>query len=150
MLRGASPNSAVPLLPNDFSQLSWLGIDKASLQPLERYVAVLPTSTSINVNTASREVLMAVIKGLDGASADKAIQMRQHGPFKDLLAFNSLVAALGPVGAKLDVRSSHFEVLGRLRRERRTLIQRSIVQRLPNGLVNVLFQDRIAGVEPIR
>lgn len=150
LLRGASPNSAVPLLPNDFSQLSWLGIDKASLQPLERYVAVLPTSTSINVNTASREVLMAVIKGLDGASADKAIQMRQHGPFKDLLAFNSLVAALGPVGAKLDVRSSHFEVLGRLRRERRTLIQRSIVQRLPNGLVNVLFQDRIAGVEPIR
>lgn len=150
LLRGASPNSAIPLLPNDFSQLSWLGIDKASLQPLERYVAVLPTSTSINVNTASREVLMAVIKGLDGASADNVIQMRQHGPFKDLSAFNSHVAAFGPISAKLDVRSSHFEVLGRLRREDRVLVQRSIVQRLPNGLVNVLFQDRVAGLEPIR
>lgn len=145
----APSTGAAPLLPRTVAQLSWLGVDPASVQALQPYVVLLPVATPINVNTASKEVLAAAIKGMDPASAERLIQIRQRTPFKDLPGFTAQVAAFAPLTAKLDVRSSFFEVRGRLRLVDRVLVERSMVQRLPNGQINVLQRERIAGLDEV-
>lgn len=145
----APSTGAAPLLPRTVAQLSWLGVDPASVQALQPYVVLLPVATPINVNTASKEVLAAAIKGMDPASAERLIQIRQRTPFKDLPGFTAQVAAFAPLTAKLDVRSSFFEVRGRLRLVDRVLVERSMVQRLPNGQINVLQRERIAGLDQV-
>ena len=150
LLDALAPSSgAAPLLPRTVAQLSWLGVDPASVQALQPYVVLLPVGTPINVNTASKEVLAAAIKGMDPASAERLIQIRQRTPFKDLPGFTAQVAAFAPLTAKLDVRSSFFEVRGRLRLVDRVLVERSMVQRLPNGQINVLQRERIAGLDQV-
>ena len=141
--------AAAPLLPRSVAQLSWLGVDTAALQALQPHVVLLPVITPLNVNTASREVLAAAIKGLDLATAERLVQLRQRTPFKDLPAFTAQVSALAPLAAKLDVRSSYFEVRGRLRLVDRVLVERSLVQRLPNGQINVLRRERVSSLEQI-
>jgi general secretion pathway protein K len=59
---------AAPLMPRSASQLGWLGLDPEVVRVLAPYVVLLPPSTPINVNTASREVLVAVIDKLDLAT----------------------------------------------------------------------------------
>ena len=149
----AGTNAAAPLLPKTLAQLSWLGIDAASLQALQPYVVLLPVATPVNVNTAAREVLAAVVKGLDPASAERLVQMRQRTPFKEVSVFNGLlptpIADATKLAATLATKSSFFEVRGRLRLVDRVLIERSLVQRTapPNNQVNVLRRERIAGLD---
>jgi general secretion pathway protein K len=125
---GSGAGATLP--PVRISQLTWLGLDGATVQQLAPYVDLLPRPTPVNLNTASREVLAAVIDGLDMGSAERLVQARQRR------AFASLVEATAelPAGVKLDsarvaVRSSFFEVDGRLRLEDRVLEERSLVER---------------------
>ncbi|MEO6031564.1 MAG: type II secretion system minor pseudopilin GspK, partial [Burkholderiaceae bacterium] len=69
----AATDANAPLLPKTVAQLGWLGIDASALRALAPYVVLLPIPTAINVNTASREVLAAVIDGLDLASAERLV-----------------------------------------------------------------------------
>ena len=146
---GAGTSAAAPLQPRTIAQLAWLGVDPASIRALQPYVVLLPAVTPVNVNTASREVLAAAIKGLDVATAERLVQVRQRKPFKDIQAFTTEVAALAPLSARLDVRSSYFEVRGRLRLADRVLVERSLVRRLPNGEVNVLQRERVSSLEQV-
>ena len=138
-----------PLLPRSVAQLSWLGIDAATLKALEPHVVLLPVATALNVNTAAPEVLVAVIKGLDLATAQRLLQVRRSAPFKDLPSFAEQLATLAPLPTRLDVRSSFFEVRGKLRLADRVLVERSLVQRYPSGQIDVLQRDRSASLEPI-
>jgi general secretion pathway protein K len=145
-----STSAAAPLMPGSVSQLTWLGLDAASVQALQPYVVILNVQTPINVNTASQEVLAAVIKGLDLATAEHLVQTRQRTPFKDItVAFAAQIPALAPLTPRLDVRSSYFEVRGRLRLVDRVLVERSLVHRLPNGVVEVLRRERVASLEQV-
>ena len=147
-------SAAAPLKPNSVAQLTWLGVDDASVQALQPYVMLLwvagtPVPTPVNVNTASAEVLTAAIKGMDPATAEHLVQLRQRTPFKTLADFTNQIPALAPVSAKLDVRSSYFEVRGRLRLVDRVLIERSLLQRQPSGQSVVLQRERIASLEQV-
>ena len=144
---GTSSNA--PLLPRSVAQLSWLGIDAASVKALEPHVVLLPVATALNVNTAAPEVLVAVIKGLDLATAQRLLQVRRSAPFKDLPSFAEQIATLAPLPTRLDVRSSFFEVRGKLRLADRVLVERSLVQRYPSGQIDVLQRDRSASLEPV-
>ena len=143
----ATTDANAPLLPTTLAQLAWLGIDASALRALAPYVVLLPTPTPINVNTASREVLAAVIDGLDMASAERLVQLRQRTPFRSLTEFNAQITALAPISARLDVRSSFFEVAGRLRLDDRVLEERSLVQRLNGGQTQVIERERISSRE---
>jgi type II secretory pathway component PulK len=77
------------------------------------------------------------------------VQLRQRKPFKDLPAFTAEVASLAPITAKLDVRSSYFEVNTRLRLQDRVLVERSLVQRQPNLQINVLHRERVASLDQV-
>jgi len=119
-----------PLMPQTVDQLAWLGIDADSIERMKPYVVILPIRTPINVNTAPKEVLIAGIDGLDLGTAERMVQARQRQPFKDLQELKQILpATVTPVQTRADVRSSFFEVRGRLRLEDRVLEESSLVER---------------------
>ncbi len=133
-------DSDAPLPPQQLADLAWLGLDAAVLERLANVVVLLPVATPLNLNTASREVLAGVVAGLDLGSADRLVQARVRTPLRSIA---DAVAIVGP-GPKLlerevDVKSSFFEVRGRLRLENRVLESRSLVERR-NGLQVVAVQ----------
>lgn len=105
------------------------GYDAGIVEKLRPYVSVLPTATSININTADARVLSALFAQLPQSTAQQLVEQRAKNPFKskDELARR---AALAPE-AELDigVTSAYFYVhvdtlFGRLQRSRRILVQR--------------------------
>jgi general secretion pathway protein K len=113
----ATASLAGPLMPQQTAQLVWLGLSPASLAALQPHITLLPEATPVNLNTASAEVMSAAIAGLDLASARQLVQQRQRGHWTSL---NAAQQALGPSARLLDeqqhsVRSSYFEVHGRMR-----------------------------------
>lgn len=144
--RAGSANA--PLEPTRVSQLTWLGIDAASVAALEPYVAILPKAqvpTLVNINTAPREVLLAVLN--DPGAAEWILQVRQRTPFADLSKVKTQAPGLDTAKAKISVRSDFFEVRGRLRLADRILEERSLVQRQPNFKSLVLERERISSRE---
>ncbi|MDQ6680308.1 MAG: type II secretion system minor pseudopilin GspK [Pseudomonadota bacterium] len=140
----AASDPTAPLMPRTVAQLAWLGVDAESLRLLAPYVVLLPKATPVNLNTASREVLVAAVKGLDLASAERLIQMRQRSYFKTPAEIGREVPAVLPLdGARLATSSSFFEVRGRLRLGDRVLEQTSLVERQGLAVV-VLRRDRVA------
>ena len=73
-----------PLMPKDAAQLRWLGVDSDTLGKLLPFVVLLPTQTSVNLNTAPREVIAAVIPGLDLAVAERVVQSRARSPLRGI------------------------------------------------------------------
>jgi len=154
-LRDASTgtsSAAAPIMPQSVGQLTWFGIDEATVHALEQFVVLLPDVTPINVNTAANEVLSAAVPGLDTATAEHIAQVRQRTPFKTVAEFYAQAGLTMPTttpSPKLDVRSNYFEVRTRLRLLDRVLVERSLLQRLPNGQSNVLLRERVAGLDQV-
>ena len=127
---GPSPDEAARLLPvQRFEHLAWLGLDAPTLAALRPLVDVLPARTPVNLNTASREVLAAVL-AVDNGTAERLVQARQRRAFELL----DQVRTQLPPGTTLEasrvsVGSSYFEVRGRLRLEERVLEEHSLVRR---------------------
>jgi len=121
-----------PLMPETIAQLAWFGIDAGSLQSMAPYVVLLPERTPVNLNTAPREVIAAVISGLDLGGAERLVQVRQRTPFKKI---DDALQHLPPtivqrMDAKaVNISSSFFEIRGRLRLDDRVLEESSLVQR---------------------
>jgi general secretion pathway protein K len=118
-----------PLLPRKLSQLRWLGFDEASIAQIQPYVTILPQRTTVNVNTAPRELLAAAIEGLDLASAERIIQRRQRNAFKSTAEVEAMIPPAKLDNTRLGVLSNFFEVTGRLRLDDWSLEERSLVQR---------------------
>jgi general secretion pathway protein K len=150
-LGGDEGRASAPLLPQTLDQLVWLGIDAGTIERLRPFVTVLPPtlgSTPINVNTAPREVIAAVVPDLDLGRADRLVQMRQRNPFKDMAEVQAQLGAsiTLPAVEAMTMTSAFFEVRGRLRLEDRVLSQNYLVTR--NGReVTVLLEERVAGVQ---
>ena len=134
-----------PLLPRRVAQLRWLGLSAASLRLLEPYIAVLPTHTQLNLNTASAEAISASVPALSLVDAKRMVAERGRRPFQNLAqAGQSISATAGPLDSgQLAVATHFFEVRGRLRMEKIVVEERSLVQR--NGIdVTVLWRERAA------
>ena len=144
---GGQGSSSAPLRPRTLAQLTWLGIDASTIALLEPYVTLLPVRTPVNANTASREVLSAVVNGMDLATAERLVQLRQRDPFKTLGAVQAQLPGLGPLNPQqLAVVSNYFEVRGRLRLENRVLEQRSLVERRGLDML-VLQREQVSALE---
>ncbi len=134
-----------PLTPQRLSQLTWLGVDAASIARMQPFVVLLPSArTTVNLNTAPREVLASLIDGLDLAGAER---LRLRAPFK---AVDEAERVLGgrPLSlvekARLGVASNYFELRGRLRVDDRVLEENALVQRTGNDVL-VLQRERASG-----
>lgn len=142
---GASANP--PLVPRRVEQLKWLGVEKEALRRLEPFVALLPQRTTVNINTAQREVIAAVIPGLNVGDAERLVQVRQRTPFRKQQDITDQLTGIRPedlIGVSWV--SRYFEVRGRLRLSDRVLEQRSLVERSAAGF-NVLTSERISSTE---
>lgn len=119
-----------PLMPKTVRQLAWLGLSPATIAALEPYIAVLPEHKSTNINTASAEVLMAAIPGLDRAGASKLVAVRQMQHFRSLEDVKKLLGDGIALNTKeMGVASNYFEILGRLRLGQVVVQERSVVRR---------------------
>ncbi len=144
---------AAPLRPQTLDQLVWLGVDAGTIERLRPFVVVFPIysidAVPVNVNTASREVLAAVVPGLDLARADRLVQARQKKPFVNVSDMQSVVGQLNLANTdnSLSTSSKYFELQGRMRLSDRVLVQRFIVERDANGEVRSLVDNTVFGVE---
>lgn len=141
---GATTSQAAPLLPRDVSQLAWLGIDADSIRLMKPYITILPVPTPVNTNTASAEVLLAAIQGLDLGTSQRIVQTRQRNYFKstaEVLALLPKAIADTVVPTKVSVSSAFFEVRGRLRLADRVLEESTLMERQGTTVV-VLSRQR--------
>jgi general secretion pathway protein K len=138
----SSPGTAA-LMPQQTAQLVWLGLSPGTVAALQAHIIVLPEATPVNLNTASAEVLSAVLPGLDLASARQAVTQRQRGHWASL---NAAQEALGSSGRLLDekqhsVQSRYFEVQGRMRIDNVVQQETALVRR-DGGQVRMLWRVR--------
>lgn len=137
----------LPLMPERLDQLAWLGVDADTLRLIAPYVSLLPVRTPVNVNTAPKEVLAAAVEGLDLASADRLLQVRQSQPFTSMDQVTNLVPQVGTADPRrLGIGSNFFEVRGRLRLQDRVVEERALVERRNLEIVP-LRRERIAALE---
>ena len=124
-----------------FEHLAWLGLEPAVLQALRPLVDVLPTRTPVNLNTAGREVLAAVL-AVDAGTAERLVQARQQQAFERLDQVRALLPPGTPLeSTRVSVGSQYFEVRGRLRLEDRVLEEASLVRR--RGTAEVVAVHRL-------
>lgn len=152
-LRAAWSDTAdadAPLAPRHVAELRWLGVSDDAVQRLAPWLTLLPAATPVNLNTAPREVLAAVLEGLDAASAERLVQARDRSPFRSVEQAKSVLGADSPV--RFDgtgVTTAYFVVQGRLRLDDRIVEERSLVQRDGRDVV-VLQRERVNMVEAPR
>lgn len=142
------PASERALRPQRTEQLVWLGLSPATVRELEPHVTVLPEATPVNLNTASETVLRASLEGLDAQAAQQFIAWRSRTPANTL---EDARQALGPVGRRVEekhhaIRSSHFEVSGRLRIDDKVQQERALLKR-ENGQVRMIWRSRMHAVD---
>jgi general secretion pathway protein K len=139
--------SGASLLPQQITQLQWLGLSADTVQRLSPHVTILPEVTPVNLNTASAEVIYATVPGLDLAAAQQFVQQRARAHFSNLTDASK---ALG--GKTLEPRwhtvgTRFFEVWGRLRMEDRTQEETALILR-DTGNVTFVWRQKIAGILP--
>jgi general secretion pathway protein K len=137
----------MPLPPQQFDGLAWLGLQPEVLTRLARVVVLLPIPTPVNLNTASREVLASVVEGLDLGSADRLVAARQRRALANLADATAIVGAGPKLNERdVDVKSAFFEVRGRLRLEERVLESRSLVERRGSRELVVVWRQQQASI----
>ena len=143
-LGGEAGRQRAPVMPQTVDQIVWLGIDAGVAERLRPYVTLIDDQVPVNLNTAPREVLAAVLN-VDLGRADRLVQYRQRNPFKDVNAITDVLGnTQGLTGNGTSVTSSYFEITGRLRLEDSIMQKRYLVKR--NGQdVAVQFETTVAG-----
>lgn len=126
-----TPKMQAPLPPQRLEQLAWLGISPRSLARLAPHITVLPTGTAVNINTASAEVLSASLPGLSLASAQNWVRERNKQPFENLEDARSRMGAgaSGLSDSRHSINTRYFEVVGQLRLNTLSVLQRALVVR---------------------
>jgi general secretion pathway protein K len=139
-----------PLLPQSIKQLRWFGLDEETIARITPHVILLPGNrrTTVNLNTASRELIAASIDKLDLAGAQRLVQARERKAFESLAEASAVVPGFTPDSSRVGVASDYFEVRGRLRLGDRLLEERSLVWRNQRD-VQTLSRERLNGQDKL-
>lgn len=126
---GSSP--LAPLVPQRVEELVWLGVPPETVAALQPYITILPEPTPVNLNTASAEVIHAMVAGLSMADAQRLVAARASAPFqnKDQAARAAGIEGSALAGANVSIGSQFFEVRSRLRLDKLIVEEHSIVRR---------------------
>ena len=143
---GAESDSAATtglLMPKRMDQLTWLGLPQSSVDALRPYVTVLPSRTAVNLNTASAQVLVAVLPGLDLRQAQTLVVQRAQAHYQSVAqALKAANVRADQVNAeRLGIASRYFAVRGRLRIGDTVVQELSLVERQGTS-VKVLWRQR--------
>ncbi len=119
---------ATRFVPRRIDDLAAWGYDAATLARLRPHITVLPERTTLNVNTASAEVLAASVEGLDLGRAQRLVQERLRSPWTNVADARQALGN-GYHDGRHSISSSHFQIQGVLRLGGLTLTQTSLVRR---------------------
>jgi general secretion pathway protein K len=126
----SSTAPTTPLMPVSVDDLVWLGLDETTVRQLRPYVVLLPRETPVNLNTAPKEVIAAVLPGIDLASAERLVQSRLREHLKTPADAKAVLGERALTdGRRVSVNSSYFIVYGALRLDQVTVAQRSLLER---------------------
>ncbi|CAN5276969.1 type II secretion system minor pseudopilin GspK [soil metagenome] len=140
--QGNSSGANAPLMPLQEDQLTWFGLSPSTVAALAPYVTVLPKRTTLNVNTASAEVLAASVPSL-GLSGAKLLTLQRMSTVFTSLPSSSFNA--GEHGTSTEF----FEVLGRLRLDDVWVEERSLLDRSNGITLTILWRQRGAGTTTV-
>lgn len=114
------------------------GFTQDMVAKLRPFVTVLPTETPVNMNTASAEVIAAIVPGMTVSSAQALVSRRETVFFLNTgnveLALRGAGAPVGQTGTgniPMDVTTSYFFVHGRVQHERAEVDRTTLVYRDP-------------------
>ncbi len=130
----ANANAAPLQMTSVDSLLNVPGFTPEMVTRLRPFVTVLPTPTPANMNTASPEVVAAVVPGMSLSSAQAFVSRRETVFFRNIgdvqLALTASGVPAGLVDASLmDVTTSYFLIHGRVQYERAELDRTTLVYR---------------------
>jgi general secretion pathway protein K len=137
----AAPNAPQPLtLRYAEDLLSVPGFTPEAYEKLKDYVIVLPKVTTININTASAEVIAAKIAKLPLGEAKALVAARQQAYFRTPEEFGARIAGgwTADDRAEVDVKTEYFIVNGDVRLNRASLQIQSLIER-SGGSVKVIW-----------
>lgn len=118
-----------------------LDMREEDYQRLLPYVSTLPADATLNVNTASTQVLASLADGLSLSQAQALVAARGAEGYRDVQAFTSQLNGMQPQGQSLAVSSQYFQVISEVTVGERRQILRSTLQRSKDGKVYVLARD---------
>jgi general secretion pathway protein K len=136
----ADADSNAPVAPlqmiNVESLLDVPGFSPEAVEKLRRFVTVLPTTTSVNMNTATPEVIAATVPGMSLSQAQAFVARRETVFFHDVgnvqLALNGAgVKADGIDANQMDVTTKYFLIHGRVQHERAEVDRTTLLYRDP-------------------
>ncbi|CAN5369497.1 type II secretion system minor pseudopilin GspK [soil metagenome] len=120
------------------------GFTPQFLARVKDFVIILPETRPINANTASPEVLSAVIDTLSLSDANALVASREHAYFKDLADFGTRLGdkATQSESAMVDFSTTFFLVNGKVRLSRASLEVQALVWRPSNSGITKLIWIR--------
>ncbi|WP_206001999.1 type II secretion system minor pseudopilin GspK [Paraburkholderia aromaticivorans] len=129
----SSANAPIQMTSVD-SLLDIPGYTPEMVARLRPFVTVLPTVSAVNVNTASAEVIAAVIPGMSVSTAQAFVERRQTVFFRNVgdiqLALRGAgVQSISIDPSELDVNSNYFLIHGRVQHERAEVDRTTLVYR---------------------
>ena len=129
---GAATGQTLPFMRVE-DLLAVSGVTQQTVERLRDYVIVLPTTTKVNGNTASPEVLAALLPNYTVSQASSVVLMLKRSPASTVEALNTAMSSGGTgIDAKLvDVKSNYFLVLSRVRLDRAALDAQALIRRVP-------------------
>jgi general secretion pathway protein K len=136
--------------PQSLQDLSTLpGYSPTIINQLKSFVILLPEPTSVNVNTASIEVLMAVFPSFSYDEALTFTQLRANTPIKTLEDLNQMFSKVHPnqnlsFSGQVDFKSSYWLANTSIKMNTnnyntQTLIKRSNLPQADGNLTSVLW-----------
>lgn len=134
------------------SLLTIPGYTAAMAAKLRPYVIVLPTRTQINANTASAEVLAAVIPNLSLDRARALVLVRDRAYFRNIGDVVNQLRGIAPgvdttaAANLLDVQTHYFLVYGMARHERAQIGEVALVSRgdpVNNNATRIVWVRRV-------
>jgi len=72
------------LLPQQSTQLVWLGLAPSTLNALQAHVTLLPSRTPVNLNSASVEVLQSLLPSFKRTEAQRIVALRLSTPLQSV------------------------------------------------------------------
>jgi general secretion pathway protein K len=134
---GTPPVAAAPVKQMKTIELEDLldvpGFTVEALDKLRKFVVVLPEYSYVNVNTASAEVISAVIPNLSLAEAQALVEGRKRVPWRTMDEFKNAVTGQAQAGSDVKVSSNYFLVQSWLKLDRASLNTEALIKRELGG-----------------
>ena len=118
------------------------GMSHEDYSKIAPYVTALPERTTININTAPAQVLVAVIEGLTQSEAEQIVDDRSNDPFSDINEFmaHTLVQNRPVMQDSIGMGSNYFMVTGSAQFDQGQITLYSLLSRNDNAEVQVIMR----------